>query len=94
MRTRITPNRGTFYAVYMIPFCGDEISTFPAGTDFTLIIKCGNQFSSREGGAGMMFWFSIKTHEVLTDLKMIKFYKDIFFTIFSQIGVIRVLKIQ
>ena len=37
---------------YMIPYCRDEISTLPAGMDFTLRLHGEINFWSRQGGTG------------------------------------------
>ena len=53
----------------MIPFCQNEISTRPAGTDPTLQ-NMGNEFSSRQGGTNFYMVFVYKNPWIPIDLKM------------------------
>ena len=49
----------------MIPFCRDEISTDPAGTDFTLVLH--EEINFHPGKAGQVFtWYLFtKTYRFL-----------------------------
>ena len=47
---------------YLIPFCRDEISTLPAGTDFTLRLHGEINFQPGKAGQILFWYFFIKTH--------------------------------
>ena len=64
----------------MIPFCGDEISAHPVGTDFTFQLHGEINFHPNKKGRfppGICLKIPIDSHWLKNFHKMRKFYKDI-----------------